>query len=298
MKYMFILIALQIVASKASGQKLLPMNVLKSAVNAELNRHNGQFAVAFFDCSTKQSFSINGDTVFHAASTMKTPVMVEVFRQAHEGLFSLTDSVPIKNEFSSIVDGTIYHLNQADDSDSDIYKSIGKKMPIYDLMYRMIINSSNLATNIIIDLIGAKNVMQTMKQFGIRDMKVLRGVEDQKAYDLGMNNVTTANDLMKLFNAIANGKAVSKTASDSMISILKDQRHNDIIPALLPKQVAVAHKTGNISGVQHDSGIIYLPDGKAYIMVLLSKNLSDEAAAVKAMARVSKMIYDNVVQQL
>jgi beta-lactamase class A len=81
-----------------------------------------------------------------------------------------------------------------------------------------------------------------------------------------------------------------------MIKILSQQEHNNIIPAELPKDVKVAHKTGWITGVQHDSGIVILPDGRRYVLVLLSKNLQDEKSAVKAMAHVSRMIYDFVTQ--
>lgn len=274
------------------------MNDLKSAVLEELRSQRGVFAVSFYDLKTGNSFEINGDSIFHAASTMKTPVMIEVFKQADEGRFSLDDSLLIKNEFKSIVDSSLFQLSAGDDSDSSIYLNMGKKMRIYDLMYRMIIHSSNFATNLIVDLVGAKNVMQTIKKFGIERMQVLRGVEDQKAYDKGLNNTTTANDLAKLFKVIANGKVVNIQACDSMIHVLEDQKHNDIIPALLPSTVKVAHKTGNILGVQHDSGIIFLPDGKKYILVILSKNLSDEQAAVHAMAKVSRLIYSYVSEGL
>lgn len=292
MRYAWLFFIVLSAGRLASAQIKASMNDLKNSIIEELNAQKGQFAVAFYNLSNNRSLAINGDTIFHAASTMKTPVMVEIFRQADAGVFSLKDALLIKNEFTSIVDGSLYHLSPGDDSDSEIYQMAGQKMRIYDLMYRMIIHSSNLATNLAIDLVGAKNVMKTMKQMGVKKMKVLRGVEDQKAYDLGMNNVTTANDLKKLFLAIAKGKAVNRAASDSMIQILEDQKHNEIIPALLPKDVKVAHKTGSITGVHHDGGIVFLPDGKKYILVLLSKNLTDEKAAIQAMAKVSKLVYD------
>jgi beta-lactamase class A len=81
-------------------------------------------------------------------------------------------------------------------------------------------------------------------------------------------------------------------ASMVMIDILLDQRFNDIIPAKLPKEVKVAHKTGSITGVRHDSGIVFLPDGRKYILVLLSKDLQDADAGIEAMANVSEMIYN------
>lgn len=275
----------------STAQKIISMNNLRNAITAEFDTQSGLFACAFYNLASDQALLINADSVFHAASTMKTPVMIEVFRQAKAGRFSLTDSVSIKNNFRSIVDGSYYQLDSLDDSESEIYRHIGEKRTIYDLTYQMIINSSNLATNLIIDLVGAKNVMKTMRHEGTTKMKVLRGVEDQKAYDAGLNNTTTARDLMILYRKMAEGTLIDSNASNEMIRILEDQTHNNIIPALLPKDVRVAHKTGNITGVEHDSGIVFLPDGRKYVLVLLSKNLKDRDAAVGMMARVSRLIY-------
>ena len=158
----------------------------------------------------------------------------------------------------------------------------------------MIIVSSNFATNLIIELVDAKNVSATMQQLGTKDIHVLRGVEDGKAFAKGMNNTITAHGLMILFEKMAKGETVTPAASQAMIDILLDQKFNDIIPAELPAGVKVAHKTGSITGVHHDSGIIFLPNGKKYVLVLLSKNLKDEKAAIKAMAKVSKLIYEFV----
>ncbi|HUZ59067.1 MAG TPA: serine hydrolase [Hanamia sp.] len=261
-----------------------------------LEKQKGTFTIAFKDLSTGKELLINEQENFHAASTMKTPVMIEVFKQVAEGKLSLDDSVLIKNEFKSIVDSSVYSLDSADDSESEIYRHIGEKRTIYDLMYQMIIASSNLSTNLIIDLVDAKKVTQTMREMGAKKINILRGVEDEKAYQEGLNNTTTAYDLMLIFEKIAEGKAVNKKSSDAMIKILLNQEHNSIIPAELPKDVKVAHKTGSITGVHHDSGIVFLPNGRKYVLVLLSKNLEDDNAAVKAMADVSKMIYDFVTR--
>ncbi len=268
------------------------MKILKQKIENVLFKEKGDFAVAFKDIESGKQLLINSGEEFHAASTMKTPVMIEVFKQVKEGKLSLKDSVLIKNQFKSIVDSSLYSLDSTDDSESEIYRHIGEKRTLYDLMYQMIIASSNLSTNLVIDLVNAKNVTKTMREIGAIKIKVLRGVEDNKAYELGLNNTTTAYDLMVIYEKIAEGKAVDKRSSDEMINILSQQEHNDIIPAELPKNVKVAHKTGWITGVHHDSGIIILPDGRKYVLVLLSKNLEDDSAAVKAMAHVSRLIYD------
>lgn len=272
----------------------MDINTLKQQITSVLEKQSGTFAVAFMDLSTQEQLLINEQELFHAASTMKTPVLIEAYRQAAAGRFSLQDSILLKNEFKSIVDGSSYSLHEEDDSEKTLYRQAGQRLPISSLLYAMIIRSSNLATNTIIELVGAENVQQTMQGLGVQHMRVLRGVEDQKAFDKGLNNVTTAYDLMLIFQQMAEGKLVSQQACQAMIDILLDQQFNEIIPARLPENVKVAHKTGEITGVRHDSGIVLLPDGRRYVLVLLSKKITDEPAAVNAMATVSGMIYQYV----
>jgi beta-lactamase class A len=159
----------------------------------------------------------------------------------------------------------------------------------------MITVSSNLATNILIELVSASNITETMRSIGAKDIQVLRGVEDNKAFQLGLNNIVTAHDLMIIYENLANHRVVSTESSKEMINILLQQKHNTRIPSKLPDDVKVAHKTGSITGVGHDSGIVFLPDGSKYVLVLLSKNVKDEKAVVEAQAEVSKIIYEFVV---
>lgn len=265
---------------------------LVDAIETELAKHPGTYAVAYKDAKTGEQVLVNERERFHAASTMKTPVMIEVYRQAAGGKFKLTDSITIKNEFKSIVDGSSYALHPEDDSELTLYGMAGKKLPLYNVMYLMIISSSNLATNLIIEWVDARKVTHTMRSLGAMDIEVLRGVEDSKAFAKGLNNTVTAFDLMIIYDQMARGSIVSPSACEGMINILKDQKFNEIIPAQLPAGVVVAHKTGSIHGVQHDSGIVMLPDGSRYSLVILSKNLGDEPASIQSMATVSRLIYD------
>ena len=268
---------------------------LQNKIASIFEENQGDFAIAFKNISEeKDSILINAHEDFHAASTMKTPVMIEVFKQASEGKFSLQDSLVIKNDFKSILDGSSYSMELGRDSGEHLYEQIGQKRSIEDLVTDMIIYSSNLATNIIIELVDANNVNKTMREMGAMDINVLRGVEDMKAYEAGLSNSTTAYDLMLIFEALANGKAVNAEADKEMLHILQQQKHTDLIPALLPENLKIANKTGWITGVHHDSALIELPDGKKYVLVLLSKNLKDMEAGTKMLAKVSKLIYDHV----
>lgn len=290
MRFIFLLlISILLGCTKPSA-----LETLKFEIEKELFKNEGTFAVAFKDLQTSDTLFINARETFHAASTMKTPVMIEVYKQAHEGVWSLTDSVDVKNEFKSIVDGSLYSLDSTDDSEHELYKRVGKKRTVADLTYDMIIVSSNLATNLVIEYVDAKKVTQTIRDLGAKDIQVLRGVEDSKAYEQGLNNTTTAFDLMLIFEHLAQGELISKKACDDMIRILLDQKFKEIIPAKLPEDVKVAHKTGSITGVRHDSGIVFLPDGRKYVLVLLSKEMKNTDAGIESMATVSRMIYDYV----
>ncbi|MFN8355153.1 MAG: serine hydrolase [Spirosomataceae bacterium] len=270
----------------------MSLSELNKQVQERFAKVEGRFAVAYKDLQSGEMLLLNEKESFHAASTMKTPVMMEVYRQTSQGKFKVTDSLVVKNQFKSIVDGSPYSLSTSDDSADDIYKMIGHKMTIYDLVYQMITVSSNLATNVLIDLVDAKNANAFMRKLGAQDIQVLRGVEDTKAFRQGLNNSVTAYDLMLIFDKLSQRKVVSKKASDAMIKVLFDQKFNDLIPQQLPKEVKVAHKTGWITGVHHDSGIVYLPNGKKYVLVILSKQLKNEAEGKKAIADVSEAIYD------
>jgi len=291
----FIIIFFMLSIIKMQAQNL---ESLKTKIDSIFKSLDGDFAIAFKVVDDrKSSILINEKMIFHAASTMKTPVMIEVFKQAAENKFNLDDSIEIKNEFTSIVDDSIYSLDITDDSGEELYNFIGKKKTIRELVFDMITVSSNLATNILIELVGAKNTTETLRSIGANDIKVLRGVEDNKAFQLGLNNVVTAFDLMLIYENLAKNKFADENLTNEMLNILFQQKYNSRIPAKLPPEIKVAHKTGSITGVGHDSGIVFLPDGRKYVLVLLSKNVKDEKAVIEAQAEVSKIIYEYVVEK-
>ena len=291
----FIIIFFMLSIIKMQAQNL---ESLKTKIDSIFKSLDGDFSIAFKVVDDGKSLIlINEKMIFHAASTMKTPVMIEVFKQAAENKFNLDDSIEIKNEFTSIVDDSIYSLDITDDSGEELYNFIGKKKTIRQLVFDMITVSSNLATNILIELVGAKNTTETLRSIGANDIKVLRGVEDNKAFQLGLNNVVTAFDLMLIYENLAKNKFADENLTNEMLNILFQQKYNSRIPAKLPPEIKVAHKTGSITGVGHDSGIVFLPDGRKYVLVLLSKNVKDEKAVIEAQAEVSKIIYEYVVEK-
>jgi beta-lactamase class A len=233
---------------------------------------------------------IQPDVPFHAASTMKVPVMIELFRQAREGKARLDEPLLVKNEFASIVDGSPYSLSTGDDSDAEVYKRIGQPMTLLELCEPMITVSSNFATNLLIQRLGAANVQRTVDGMGAGGMIVRRGVEDSKAFAAGLNNSTTARALMVIMERIARLEAVDKAASRQMIEILKRQHFKDAIPASLPTGTPVAHKTGSITRIHHDAAIVLAP--KPFVLVVLTRGIEDITQSAALMARIARVLYD------
>ncbi|MDP3831742.1 MAG: serine hydrolase [Ignavibacteriaceae bacterium] len=265
----------------------------KHSIVSMMKSFPGDYAVYFEEVGNKKSvISINAEETFHAASTMKTPVMLEIFKQSAEGKFDLDDSLTIINSFKSIVDRSSYSLDIADDSGDDLYKLVGTKKKIRELLVDMITMSGNLSTNILIELVKAENVMSTLNSYEINNVKVYRGVQDLKAFDVGLNNTVTAIDLAKIFLLLGRNEFISKNICDDIVNILLKQKHRSIIPKLLPDNVKVANKTGSRTGVNHDSGIILLPNGRKYVLVILGKNITDRDLAIRMQSEVSKRIYD------
>lgn len=249
-----------------------------------------EVAVTYRTLDGKSELLLDADKPFHAASTMKVPVMIELFRQVQAGALSLDESLPIRNQFRSIVDGSPYALSEGDDSDSDVYAAVGTSLTLGKLCELMITVSSNFAANLLIERLGVDNIRRTVTSLGAEGMQVLRGVEDQKAFDKGMNNTTTARGLMVLLERLAHGTAVGPDADKKMIDILERQKFNDAIPAGVPAGTAVAHKTGNITRIHHDAAIVFAP--RPYILVVLVRGIEDQKRSAALIADLSRATYE------
>lgn len=238
--------------------------------------------------------AINADSSFHAASTMKVPVMIEYFRGVDAGRFPAGMRVTLRNSFPSIVDGSPYSLDAGDDSDSTLYARAGTEVEVRELVERMITRSSNLATNAVIALVDAGRANATAHALGARSMRVLRGVEDGKAYEAGRNNTTTARDLGALFESIATGRAASPSSTRAMLEILEAQTYNEEIPAGLPPGTKVAHKTGWITATLHDAALVYPPSRPPFVLVVLTGGIADQKVAQRLIQDVARMVWDEL----
>jgi beta-lactamase class A len=275
------------ISSSAQDTKLA---AAESTIEKRIAKSGADVAVYFQTLDGKAEWSFRADDVFHAASTMKIPVMIELFHQVKQRKLKLSDSLEIKNEFHSIVDGSVYKLSVADDSESELYKAEGETRTLGELCERMITVSSNFATNLLVERLGVDNIRATVHALGADGMSVLRGVEDNKAYEKGLSNTATARGLAILLEAIADGKAVDAESSQQMIAILERQKFNEGIPAGLPSGTPVAHKTGEITKIHHDAAIVFAK--RAFILVILARGLAEQKDSAELMAGISKSLYE------
>jgi beta-lactamase class A len=292
---MFWLLTVTAVTASAGAQHP-PLPALAARLQERIREVPGaEVAVSYRDLSTGDSLDLGADVDFHAASTMKIPVMLEVLRSVEAGRLGLDQGILLVNRFYSIADGSPYTLDAGDDSDSLMYTRVGQRVPVRELMERMIVRSSNLATNALIALVGADRANATAHALGASHIRVLRGVEDNKAYEAGMNNTTTSADLAVLLERIERNEALGPASARLMKDILLKQEFNGEIPAGLPPGTPVAHKTGSITATLHDAAIVYPPGRAPYVLVVLTRKIPREATARALIADLSRMVWAHAV---
>ena len=260
-----------------------------AAIQDRIAKSGADVGIAFETLDGRLTWFSRSDDVFHAASTMKIPVMIELYHQVREGKLKLSDQLAVKNEFHSLVDGSVFTLNPSDDSETDLYKAVGQTRTLDQLCDLMVTVSSNFATNLLIRKLGIDNIRATVASLHADGMDIKRGVEDQKAFDKGLNNTTTARGLATLLLAIANGQAVDAESSAKMIEILERQKFNEGIPAGLPANIRVAHKTGEITKIHHDAGIVYA--ARPFVIVVLVRGVEDFKQSGALIADVTRDLY-------
>ena len=266
-------------------------NSLYLSIQAVKRKHQlERLGIALYDSETRMQWSYNGDAFFHAASTMKLAVLVGVFRQVFRKELELGAPVHVRNRFSSLVENETFSLDLDRDASPEVAAQLGKTMSVKDLAYQMITTSSNLATNLLIDVVTIGVIQKALDELRVAGVEVLRGVEDEKAFAAGKNNMVTADGLLRLLRLISDGRVYSPEMSAELLEILLDQRHKSGIPAGLPGGAQVAHKTGNISTVHHDAGIVYIGKRRPYAAVILTQAAAG-AGSNTAVAEVSRQIY-------
>ena len=251
-----------------------------------------QVSISMRDVERGLAFDLDADTVYHAASMMKVPVLFALYDAFAKGRLRPDQTIRLTNRFRSIADSSTYVLDPADDSDSTVYARVGQDVALRWLAERMITHSSNLATNALITLLEPTRITALARELGAKNTVVLRGVEDTPAFRKGMNNVTTASDLVMLFIALQSRRVSDSTATADMLGILEQQAFNSQIPAGLPPGTRVAHKTGSITATWHDAGLVYPPGKAPYAIAILTRNIADPRVADALAADCSRIIWE------
>ena len=248
------------------------------------------YAVALLDYEDGFRWAINADRAFHAASTIKVASLLAVAKAFDEGRIRPDDTLHIRNRFLSAIDGAPFRVDAEEDGYPQLHRLVGRTAKISDLAEWMIVSSSNLATNLLLDYVTVEYARRVLLEAGVSGVNLRRGVDDTRAHDNNFNNETTAQGLLKLF-ATLRGDFLSKTRRDFVINTLLQQRFNSMIPALLPPHASVAHKTGEISTACHDAGIVYLPEREPYILIVLTEVTADTNGRREAIAKISEAVF-------
>jgi len=249
-------------------------------------------AVAVYDTQTGTSFRRNADRWFHAASTIKVAILLGVYASIHHGWLLPQSRLHVRNRFFGAMDGVPFRVLADRDANSEVHAAIGKMMRVSELALHMISTSSNLATNLLLDLVGIETVQRSLDELGLDGIDIRRGVEDERAFEVGINNRVTADGLVALLRLIAEERAFSPELSREMLDILHAQEFRNGIPARLPRAVRVAHKTGDISTIAHDAGVVYPQGRRPYVIAVLTEWSPDAAGRAAAIAEVSQAVYD------
>ena len=250
-------------------------------------------SVALHDADSGFELHYNAERWYHAASTIKVPILLGVFAAIDRGDLLPHSRVHVRNRFLSVVEGVPFRVESLRDANSAVHNAIGKMMRVDELAYHMITTSSNLATNLLLGVIGPESVNETLRELDLDDgIELRRGVEDELAFEHQINNRVTADGLLRVLVMLAEGKVFSPALSRRMMDILHGQEFNQGIPARLPKGARVAHKTGEISTIAHDAGVVYLPKRKPYALVVLTEWDPTTTGRSRTIAAISHTIYE------
>lgn len=270
----------------AALERSLYTSVLRLRKSHKLER----VAIAFYDSQTTLQWSYNGDALFHAASTIKLAVLVAVYVQVARGQLRTDEPVHVRNRFTSVVGGNPYAIDLGS-GDEEVAKHVDRTMSVEQLAYEMITKSSNLATNLLVDIVGVDFIKKCLDELRVDGVVMVRGVQDTRAFEAGINNLVTASGILRLLRLIADGRAASPEACGQMLEILLDTKARSGIPAGAPGDAQVAHKTGTISTVHHDAGIVYIGTRRPYFVVVLTQ-FPAEVGRSKAVAQIAHDLFE------
>lgn len=233
------------------------------------------------------------DAVHYAASTMKLPLLVAAYRRHERGELDLDAPVRVHNEFASALDGSPFSMQQGDDQDDETWDRIGTTCPLRVLARHACVKSGNLATNLLLEHVGARAVADVLLDAGCSPATVLpRGIEDAAAREAGLDNLVTARDLGLVMCGIASATLAAPDTCVQLEDVLAAQEHRDQIPAGLPAGTRVANKTGWVDGITHDVALVRPEDRPPYVLAVCTTVDVPEEVASGLIADVSRLVWE------
>lgn len=254
--------------------------------------------VSVFDYLSGLSWNFNGDRWFHAASVIKLALLIALFDARDQGRFKLGSRLHVRNRFLSVADGKPFRIDASRDADADVHAAVGRTMKVRQLARRMIVTSSNLATNLLINLVGIEAARESLARIGIEGVDLCRGVEDDRAFELGISNRMTPQGAIGVLRTIVAARGISPESADEMQTILLDQQFSGTIVPGLPENVRpvakVAHKTGEISTITHDAGAVFMPGRPPYLVAIFVESTGDAKERQEVGVAASTAVYECV----
>nr|WP_312576546.1 serine hydrolase [Sedimentibacter sp.] len=257
--------------------------MLENKIREFIETQKGNVAVVVKNLKTNEEIKINENFVFPSASTIKLLIMTELFKRIDEGKLKLEDTIELTEDMKTGGDGILKELKY------------GHKFTLEEIMTLMIIVSDNMATNILISLLGMNNINAAIQNIGLKGTMLQRKMMDSQAAKEGRENFITANDLSCVLELIYKGKNINKQYSDIMLNVLKRQQVRGRLDLYLPEEVVIAHKTGDLDNLEHDAGIVYLPK-QEYIICVLTNQTDTNKDGREIIGKISKMVYDEYME--
>lgn len=243
--------------------------------------HGGQVSVWCARPGTPAAFTRDARRTHYAASLVKLPLLLAAYGAHERGELDLDERVPVREEFSSLVDGT-YLLERDDDNDEAPWEHLGARVSLRWLAARMTVASSNLATNLLIERVGLDAVAAASPA----GLELRRGIGDAAAAAAGITNSACAEAVGALLSGLLTRSVAGEAAADAMLALLRAQQYRAGIPAALPEGACLGNKSGWVTGVLHDAAVVQPHDAPAYVLVVCTTGF-DESTATSVIHRVT-----------
>lgn len=254
--------------------------MLKSDLHRLIEKEAGLYSIAVVNLKTGERFNMNLRKM-PSASNIKIFIMIEAYKQINQGMLREDDAMVIRNSMKVGGTGGLQSVKE------------GTTRTIKQLIELMITQSDNTATNILINRLGMKSINEKIRSLGCKNTVLQRKMMDFDSIRQGKDNFTSVEDLALVLEKLYRGQCVNQDTDKKMIAILKRQQNNNKIPRLLPKGTVTAHKTGELTGISNDAGIIYRKKGD-YILCTMTQNLPDVSKGDTVIAKISKKVYEGI----